>query len=1323
MEAHDLAADVGQARDYEPGMEEPVGGFAELPDGRLMVGADQVLIFDGESWMRVALPGGHTVRGLAVAGPKARGGYRVYLGTIGDMGYLERIEGGWRYVSLKPRLAAAGVPTPGEIWEVASTPGGICFVGARDVVRYNPDADRVERWTLPCEPRIIPIRVEGASQTPYARQDLWLYQAGVGLLRMEAKGPECVWRDADLPGSPVEWVLPSVGGGLLVGTGDAVYARSGNAWSRLQQISRTVAGKLPSCAVALDDHTVAVGTYAGGVVIAEVRGVGSQAGPESRVLEVVDHAHGLPDDHVQALWLDSLRGLWVGMSGRVARIPAEGRSSVFGAASGLGETPVIKVAGTVGGRTVVLTTKTGYAVEGGRLEAVPGLETFVHDAASSPQCLWVAGFGGIWRLDAGSGAVFDRVYYDPQGVWSLLPVDRDRVFFAAGSILKELAASPNSGWAAHDLGAALDAIPTGMVFGPGGDIWVATRKSGIYRLEGTEAQGGDAFRLAQKARYVPGIGLPAGAYRPVLARAGRRLAAFLSFEGGGEGAGGIYELRDEKGSSSFVPATGLEGFVGICPASAAPGVSPAPYWIVRRRDLPVASVVRVSAPSAEGGTWRWDPVDVPGLERVGSVTAASFLGRTLWICGTQGLLAFEMPANPEDAPPPPSVLMADRPPDSPPGRFSFASPAAVAGAAVFYQTRLAGAERGWTAPAPKTEREFPALSPGAYRFEVRAVDRWGRSGPELAAAFAVPAPWWETWPAWAGYAACLALAGTAVWRHRVAKLTRRNAELDALVRERTRQLSERTRELEMSNTAKSEFLETISHEIRNPLNGIRGMVTMLGETALGGAQREMMASLSACAVALTRTFDEVLNFAKVEAGQVAVVRQPFDLRALVEEVVALHRVEAAQAGCAVRIRGGGPPPGAGADLRFVGDADKIRTIVSNFLGNAIKYAPGRPVEIAVEVEPEEDGGDAMVLVEVRDHGPGIPAEEQSLIFNKFVRGAGAKALRVPGTGLGLATCQALAARMDGFVGLESPSISNETGERIPGATFFLKLPLKPAGSAGQAADQASEAPEGLRPDAGAPARAAGDNRVLIVEDQDYNQKVAMRIARHLGLDPDVASDGREALAKLRAGPYGVLFLDWEMPGLKGDEIARHVRSLDWGRRAIVVATTGHDSEEIKRACLAGGMDAFVLKPYDEETMRGALAAVAPGRWNGGRPPANGDGGSRNGLKLSFFSVMGDGDPEKTRQASREFLDSLAQESAAIGRAAGRGDWAAAAGGAHRLRSLVGLVRADSLRAVAKAFQLEVGNAAPSRRAELWRQLEDEVALLRGKIGEQGQPGS
>jgi CheY-like chemotaxis protein len=234
----------------------------------------------------------------------------------------------------------------------------------------------------------------------------------------------------------------------------------------------------------------------------------------------------------------------------------------------------------------------------------------------------------------------------------------------------------------------------------------------------------------------------------------------------------------------------------------------------------------------------------------------------------------------------------------------------------------------------------------------------------------------------------------------------------------------------------------------------------------------------------------------------------------------------------------------------------------------------------------------------------------------------------------------------------------------------------------------------------------------VVDDHDYNQLVALRIAQRIGLEPEAAQDGQEALRKLAGAAYDVLFIDWDMPDMKGTEIARHVRTLGWGSEAIIVATTAHDSDANRAECLAAGMDAFVVKPFDEATMARTLDQIRTRR---GQPLNGAATTAGSGLNLRVFALVGNDDPIKTAQAAADYLSSMQQEIDHLDRAWKADAWSAAARAGHRLRAHAGLLGAEEMKNAARALQLEIESASPERRSALREALITQANALRAQI--------
>jgi signal transduction histidine kinase/ligand-binding sensor domain-containing protein/CheY-like chemotaxis protein len=605
-----------------------------------------------------------------------------------------------------------------------------------------------------------------------------------------------------------------------------------------------------------------------------------------------------------------------------------------------------------------------------------------------------------------------------------------------------------------------------------------------------------------------------------------------------------------------------------------------------------------------------------------------------------------------------------------------------------FEYKLDGYDADWVAAGSRRTAFYTHVPPGAYTFRVRARNSDGiPSDRDAVLAFVQDPRFYQTW--WF-YAVVLALIGGTVWGlhlWRTAALRWENEKLNHLVANRTRELeqanravAEHSRELEVANRVKSEFLESVSHEIRNPLNGIIGLLGLLKQQPQSREARDLTESVQACARTLTRAFEDVLGYSKLEHGDVAVEETAFSLRQLLAEVVAALRWQADQQKARVVI----DVPAAMAD-GYVGDEAKIKTIVGNFLGNAIKYAPGAAIEIRAEEEPLE-GDRAQVHIEVCDHGPGIPADEQELVFKKFVRGSQAKSQHITGAGLGLAMCRMLAEAMDGSVGVES-----EAGK---GSTFYVCVPLRHSAVPAK--------PE-------AEAASGGGASVLVVEDEAYNQIVLSGIALELGYNPEVAGTVGEAASLIGAKPFAAVFVDWELPDGDGGDVSRQVRGRPNGADAVIIATTAYDNEDVRRRCRAAGMDDFLVKPYDAIQVRDCIGRVAARRAGKTVDPEQPRAETNGALNLQAFQSYARRFPGKADQAQQQYLEALQQEFAALQAAARAADLKRIAAAAHRLHALGGLVGAKPLVEAARELTTR------ARKENDVRAIQTEVAAVTAAV--------
>jgi PAS domain S-box-containing protein len=507
---------------------------------------------------------------------------------------------------------------------------------------------------------------------------------------------------------------------------------------------------------------------------------------------------------------------------------------------------------------------------------------------------------------------------------------------------------------------------------------------------------------------------------------------------------------------------------------------------------------------------------------------------------------------------------------------------------------------------------------------------------------------------------------------------------------------------ETANRAKSDFLARMSHEIRTPMNAIVGMTDVLSQTPLKANQREYVETVRDAGDHLLALINDILDLSKIEAGKLTLDAVDFDLAAAIQSAVRPLRVQAEGAGLTLKTRVDPAVPGC---LR--GDPVRLRQILLNLAGNAVKFTEEGEVEIGAAPVPAdaETGGDVPLAFWVRDTGVGIPPEQQSEIFERFSQGDAPRAAE-RGTGLGLSICRHLVKMMGGRIWVESVP-----GE---GSTFRFTAVFRP-GDPRRLPVSETLAREGIE---------LPKLRVLVADDNELNRKLARIMLEQLGHSVISVRDGGEALSRLRNIPVDLVLMDLEMAGMDGYTATRRIRAGEAGESARtlpIVAMTAHAFGEYRERATRAGMNGYVTKPVRAAELQEAIVRHFPMK-TGVSPEAEEGCGTVVAAPPDagvfdwpeFVRRVG-GNEALCRELVGVFLDRLPAQRERLAEALETGDLEKIRSEAHAVKGMAANISASQLREMAAEAERRAADGDPEgaaraldRLTEAFQRLDDEV---------------
>ena len=383
---------------------------------------------------------------------------------------------------------------------------------------------------------------------------------------------------------------------------------------------------------------------------------------------------------------------------------------------------------------------------------------------------------------------------------------------------------------------------------------------------------------------------------------------------------------------------------------------------------------------------------------------------------------------------------------------------------------------------------------------------------------------------------------------------------------RAQRALERARDAaEAATVAKSNFLANMSHEIRTPLNGVLGLASLLERTELTPDQTAYVSTIITSGRTLLSLIDELLDFSRIEAGELVVVEEAFELDRCLDDLKLLFRQQAESKSLDLSFELAPNVP-----TRVLTDGTRLRQVIVNLLGNAIKFTASGSVSLACEVT-DRTADRLWIAFKVTDTGIGIQEDEIPKLFEPFHQGDPGITRKFGGTGLGLAISKRIAERLGGTL-----SVTSTPGQ---GSTFSFTVGVRALAAPGHGA---------LLPDATGQVPVDGKRPVLVAEDNPVNRMVILEMLRRMGCDAEAVSDGAAAVERIQQRTYDVVLMDVMMPGMDGLEATRRIRKLKLARRPYIAALTAGVLPGDRDRCVEAGMDDFMAKPIQMEDVRRLL---------------------------------------------------------------------------------------------------------------------------------------
>jgi len=1155
----------------------------ETPDGILFAGADRLLIFDGVAWTQAKVENTPEIQSLCQEGD------RIWIGGVNEIGYYQKNPAGeYIYQSVTARLGDEFFGTVSRIFHVGET---MVFLTERKVVQLPRVSGSAKIWELHSERNLKGFLYEGA---------VFVNETVSGVVETLALRNDALEPDRSLFSADGQYrsLIGQLGDQWVFGSQGDLFKRD-NSTGAIRRFYADngvlrVAGMTGStCA----GEGVYVSTAMGGIFVIGFDGSVRQ----------ITKARGLASDACTSICASQAGGVWIASDEGVSFMHEVHEAFWF---------PLTGEAKTIFGDRHELFV--GYSLGAFRYtpekrDELPFLARAYWVRLAGE--VWAASGGKVYHAKAGTADFTEWGATNGLAISSIVGGYGDRALYGWTTLAEGL-----KGPIRIDVQTGQKAtmeVREGLAYylqDRAGRLWISTLAGNVSMYDAELQKGSRQISGKKRARLTLHDGDPVVLFDD---------AGFMTIKG-----------DKIAGTERVASAYGTENIEGAA-------------WIYGRVD----DAWRVGMLAKNGNGLSWQRKNVPGFKRFKNPSAIYRSGNDLWIGGETGVLQvdtttlegpdFRLPDGIE-------INLRDtskKTNRSLPGNvrsllltnaeqelsIKFKTHVWGLREPPSYESRLQPLEDEWTQHKYGEVITRKNLPTGHYTLQLR-VRHLGEVGPVTSFRVWRKLPWYFSYAGITLFAFIGSLLFYGAVKLRTRQITARNRELEL-------KIEERTKELAKANAAKSEFLAAMSHEIRNPMNGVIGIVKILQEAKLGAREKYYLTTLHRCAEQLRTTVDDVLDFSKIEAGKVTLHLDTFDLAESINATISSIDLT----GDRLELTSwAGPRP------VITGDQGKFMQILTNYFTNALKYGVPSAATIDVFVLSEATQH-CRVTVAVKNAGPDIPPNEIATLFESFTRGEFAKRGRIGGSGLGLSICKKFAEAMGGKVSVTSSG----------GATVFqLTVPFEISHVRTKTEDAVS-APQKLHA------------RALAIEDEDYNRLVLGSILQKLGYRVDWACDGKTALQLAQQNGYDLVLTDLMLPDTDGGTLTKEILAVCEDPKPPVFAVTAYSTKEKEDECLRAGMAGFISKPITVEKIEAALQKWADGR----------QGGSR-----SVFEQADTGPSVSVDQLGRlgpleiilpDFTRKIQSEWALIDRMLEDRECTPAANAAHKLVSAMLLVEADA----------------------------------------------